>query len=82
MEAGTAVGHPEWNGKSSLLAQDFDTMPAIESMRAKDMHLLQMQRMKEVVHRIATRIAGIIPAGWSARLTTLPLVHPNGGWIA
>jgi len=57
------LGHPEWNGKSSLLELDFDMMPTIESMRAKDMHLLQKQGMKGIIHRNATRIAGIIPAG-------------------
>jgi len=65
------LGHPEWNGKSSLLELDFDMMPAIESMRAKDIQLLETQRMKRVIHRNSTRIAGIIPAGWSARPTTV-----------
>jgi hypothetical protein len=63
-------GHPEWNREPSLLELDFDMLPAVESMRAKDRQLLEMQRMKRVKHRNFTRIAGIIAAGWSARPTS------------
>ena len=59
-------GHPEWNREPSLLELDFDMLPAVESMRAKDLQFLEMERMKRVRHRNSARIAGIIAAGLKA----------------
>lgn len=65
------LGHPKRNGKSSMLELDFEMLPAIEPMRAEDIQFLLMERMEGVEHRNFTRIAGIIAAGLSARLTII-----------
>jgi hypothetical protein len=63
------LGHPEWNGKPSLLKLDFNKLPAVEATRAKDLKFLKMQRMQRVTYRNPTRIAGIIATGSEAHRT-------------
>jgi hypothetical protein len=65
------LGHPAWNAKPSLSELDFDILSTIESMESKDLKFLLMQGVKRIENRNFSRIAGIIAAGLSARLTNI-----------
>lgn len=60
------LGHPKWNGESSLPELEFDMWAAVEPMGPKDLPFLEIERMERIIHRNFALIAGIIAVGSKA----------------